>query len=78
MFALISGLVGLLFVALCFGLGLAVMVFWIWMLIDAITNRGISDGEKIAWVLVIIFLHALGGLIYLIVGHPKRAGAVIS
>jgi phospholipase D-like protein len=77
MFALIGGIIGLL-LALCFGgLGLALMVFWIWMLIDAITNKGIGDGEKIAWVLVIFFLHALGGLIYFLVGRPKRHGVPV-
>jgi hypothetical protein len=77
MFALIGGIIGMLLVLLFGGLGIALTVFWIWMLIDAITNKGIGDGEKIAWVLVIIFLHALGGLIYFLVGRPKRAGAPV-
>ena len=46
-------------------------VFWLWMLVHAITNSGVGDGEKIAWVLVILFLHFLGALIYFIVGRPK-------
>ncbi len=77
MFALISGIIGLLLALFIGGLGLALTAFWIWMLIDAVTNRGIGDGEKIAWVLVILFLHALGALIYFIVGRPKRVGAVV-
>ena len=59
-------------VALCFGLGAFVFVFWIWMLVDAIKNRGLSDGEKICWVLAMIFLHVLASILYFIVGHPKR------
>ncbi len=51
---------------------LASFVFWIWMLIHAIQNKGLSDGEKIAWVLVILFLHFLGALIYFLVGRPKQ------
>ena len=77
MFALISGIIGLLLALFIGGLGLALTAFWIWMLVDAVTNRGIGDGEKIAWVLVILFLHALGALVYFIVGHPKREGAVV-
>jgi phospholipase D-like protein len=77
MFALIGGIIGMLIALLIGGLGLALTVFWIWMLVDAITNKGIGDGEKIAWVLVIIFLHALGGLIYFFVGKPKRADAAV-
>jgi hypothetical protein len=53
-------------------IGLALLAFWIWMLVSAIQNRGLNEGEKIAWVLVIVFLHALGALLYLFIGHPKR------
>lgn len=48
-----------------------VFVFWIWMLIDAIQNKGLGDGEKIGWVLTILFTHGLGALIYFLVGRPK-------
>ena len=51
---------------------LALFAFWIWMLVSAIQNKGLSDGEKIAWVLVIVLLHFLGALLYLFIGHPKR------
>jgi hypothetical protein len=50
----------------------ALFAFWIWMLISAIQNPGLSEGEKVAWVLVVIFLHWLGALVYYFVGHPKR------
>ncbi len=51
---------------------LALFVFWIWMLVSAVQNQGLSEGEKIAWVLVIVFTHWLGALLYFFVGHPKR------
>lgn len=53
-------------------IALALFAFWIWMLISAVQNNGLTDGEKIAWVLVIVLLHFLGALIYFFVGHPKR------
>jgi hypothetical protein len=53
-------------------LALALFAFWIWMLISAIQNKGLGEGEKIAWVLVIALLHLLGAIIYFFVGHPKR------
>ena len=53
-------------------IALALLAFWIWMLISAIQNKGLTDGEKIAWVLVIALLHLLGAIIYFFVGHPKR------
>ena len=71
-----------LFHILKFGLGLLLipfgllfLVFWIWMLIHAVTNNALGDGEKIAWVLIILFLHFLGALIYFFVGRPKATAA---
>jgi len=57
-------------------IGLAVFAFWIWMLIHAITNKGLRDTEKILWVLVIFFLHFIGALIYFFIGRPKGAGGI--
>ncbi len=64
----------LILVAILFFLpiALAVFAFWIWMLISAIQNKGLTEGEKIAWVLVIALLHLLGAILYFFVGHPKR------
>jgi hypothetical protein len=53
-------------------LALLATAFWIWMIISAVQNKGINEGEKIAWVLVIVLLHLLGAIIYFFVGHPKR------
>ena len=69
------GFIGLLSAFLVAPLVLLASVFWIWMLVHAITNRSLGDGEKIAWVLVILFLHFLGALIYFFVGRPREAGA---
>lgn len=52
-------------------LGLAIFAFWIWMLIHAAQNKGLSEGEKVAWVLIIVLVHFLGALIYFFVGRPK-------
>jgi Phospholipase_D-nuclease N-terminal len=69
---MIGGIIGifvLLFLAI---IGLLAFVFWIWMIIDAVQNKGLTEGEKIAWVLVVVFLHCLGALLYFLIGHPKR------
>ena len=55
---------------------LAFMAFWIWMLVHAIQNKGLSDGEKIGWVLAIVFLHFLGALLYFFIGRPKTSQTV--
>ena len=59
------GLLGMLLAAFSF-------IFWLWMLISAITNPRIAGGEKIAWVLVIILLNFLGALIYCLFGKSRR------
>ena len=69
-------LIGFIGLGLGLLLGLLGTIFWIWMLIHAITNRGLGEGEKIAWVIVIVFLHALGALIYFFVGRPKGTALV--
>jgi hypothetical protein len=70
----IGGVIGLLVVLVAAVIGIACFVFWIWMLIHAIKNKGLTDTEKIIWVLVIVFLHVLGALIYFFVGRPKGGG----
>lgn len=69
----IGGLIVLLFVlAVVIPIVIACFVFWIWMLISAVQNKGITEGEKIAWVLILVFVHFLGAILYFFVGHPKR------
>ncbi len=76
MFAsIIGGVLGLFFLLFAGLFALAAFVFWIWMLIHAVTNKGVGDGEKVAWVLVIFFLHFIGALIYFFIGRPKGAAA---
>jgi hypothetical protein len=69
-----SGLIGLGAVLVVGAIVLAMFAFWIWMLIHAITNKGLRDTDKIIWVLVVLFLHFLGALIYFFVGRPKATG----
>ncbi|HOC58008.1 MAG TPA: PLD nuclease N-terminal domain-containing protein [Verrucomicrobiota bacterium] len=69
-----AGITGLLLLLLGLAFVLACFVFWVWMLIHAIKNKGLSDTEKIIWVLVILFVHVLGALIYFFAGRPKASG----
>jgi hypothetical protein len=49
-------------------------VFWVWMLVDCIMNKRISDTQKIAWIIGMIFTHLLGALLYLFLGRsPQNA-----
>jgi hypothetical protein len=62
----------LLLVLFLLPLGLLSLAFWIWMLVDAAQNRGLSQDEKIIWIIVVALLHFLGALIYFFFGRPKR------
>jgi len=68
---IVAGLGVLVVIMLVAGLGLALTVFWIWMLVDAIQNKGITDGEKVGWVLAIVFFHLIGSVLYFFIGRPK-------
>jgi len=69
---MIGGIIGLFLILFLVTVGLLVFAFWIWMLIDAIQNKGLTDGEKVGWVLAIVFLHFIGALLYFFIGRPKR------
>ena len=65
---------GLLFVVFIV-IALAASVFWIWMLIDAIQNPALDGTMRIVWVLVILFTHILGALVYFFAGRGGSGGA---
>jgi len=68
---IIAGGIGILFFLFMAALGIAYFVFWLMMLIHAIGNKGLGEGEKIVWVLVLVFLHVLGPILYFFIGRPK-------
>jgi membrane protein implicated in regulation of membrane protease activity len=76
--AFLGGLVVIFLIAMCAALALGLVVFWIWMLVDAIQNKGLSDGEKVGWVLAIVFFHFLGSLLYFFIGRPKRQPPLVA
>lgn len=64
---------GAVFVLIFVLLGLLAFVFWVWMLVDAIRNPKLDGTQRIVWVLVVLFLHVLGALIYYFAGRePAR------
>ena len=73
---MMASIIGTFFGLIFFVISLLGFVFWLWMLIHAITNKGLSDGEKIVWVLVIIFLPLLGSIIYFFVGKSKGSSSI--
>lgn len=53
-------------------LGLLGTVFWVWMLIDCALHEPSEGNDKLVWILVILFAHFIGALIYFLVRRPSR------
>jgi hypothetical protein len=54
-------------------LAVASLILWIWALVDAIQNPGLSSNERLIWVLVIILTQVLGAILYLLIGRKRGA-----
>jgi len=61
-----------LFVLYLFLLFLAGFAFWIWMLIDCATKEPSAGNDKIVWILIIVFTHIVGALVYYFVRRRPR------
>lgn len=56
-------------------IAIAALCFWVTMIVDAVTNQGVSDAERLMWVLLVLLLTPgapLGAVIYFFYGRPKR------
>jgi hypothetical protein len=47
-------------------------IFWIWMIVDCATKEPDQGNEKIVWILVIVFTHWIGALLYFLIRRPER------
>lgn len=54
---------------------LALLVFWIWMLIDCVSNKSLPDVQRAIWIIVIVATGAIGALIYFFVGRSPKTYA---
>ncbi|MBI3415040.1 MAG: PLDc_N domain-containing protein [Verrucomicrobia bacterium] len=69
------GLFGIIEIfALLFFLPLCLLgtIFWIWMLVDCATKESNQSNDKIVWILIIVFTHFIGALIYFFVRRSRR------
>lgn len=56
-------------------ISLAAVAFWIWMLVDVIQNDKDEDGQKVVWILVVVFGSTLGAIVYLAARRQPRRKA---
>ncbi len=61
----LGGLIGLL-------LGLGILIFWIWALIDILKSNFNDSINKLIWFLVVFFLYAFGALLYYFIGRNQK------
>lgn len=71
MMAMFGLLEVLLFLPLV-GVGLLAFAFWVWMLVECATKEASTGNDKLIWVLVLLFTHLLGALLYFFVRRPRR------
>ena len=57
---------------------IAVLMFWVWMLIDCARRKFKNEVEKIVWLLVIVFMTWLGAFTYFIVVKSLNPKGVVS
>ena len=57
--------------------GFLFFAFWIWALFDCISTDStvVRNLPKLVWLLLIIFLFAVGGFAWLMLGRPQRAAS---
>ncbi len=69
------GLLGLgateLLLLLFVPVAIACFAFWIWMLIDCANNET-DTGNKIAWILIILFASLIGAVLYFFIRKAPR------
>jgi hypothetical protein len=65
----------ILMMLLTFLVGAAAVVFWVWTLIDCLTNKRLTEGQKAIWAVVIILVGTIGSLIYFFAGRSPKVYA---
>ena len=48
------------------------LAIWIWMIIDCATNEPSTGNDKLVWIVIIVFTHFIGALIYYFVRRRPR------
>ncbi len=52
-------------------LGVLYVVLWLYCIINAATRTDFDTTQRLIWILVLLFLHGLGPILYLIIARRK-------
>ena len=66
------GLLGLLLMLFMVLVPVFAVVLWVWMLVDCIQRTFKDKADKVDWIVVIVFTHVIGAVIYFFL--VKRKG----
>jgi hypothetical protein len=58
-------------------IGLCAASFWIWMLVDCLTNKKLSGCQRACWVLFILFTHLVGAIVYYFVRRSPQTSPIV-
>lgn len=47
-------------------------IFWLWMIIDCATKEPSGSNNQIIWLLIIIFTHLIGAILYYFIRRSER------
>ena len=55
--------------------GLVVLIFWIWALLDVIATDSsmCRNLPKLMWVVIVLFVPLIGAIVWLILGRPEKS-----
>jgi len=66
------GVIGVISSLIGFVAAVAAASFWIWTLTECLTKEQSVGNDKLTWAIVIIFMNAIGALLYFFVRRPTR------
>lgn len=53
-------------------LGILLLAFWVWMIVDCARRNFKNGNEKIIWILIILFAKVFGAVIYFFVVKNRK------
>jgi cytochrome c oxidase assembly factor CtaG len=62
----------ILFTLMAVTLFLLASLFWLWMLVDCAMKESADGSDKLVWIIIIVFTHFIGAVVYFLFRRPQR------
>ena len=69
---MIGNFIGVFFFLLAIAGMIAGTIFWIFMIVECATKEADTGNTKIVWIIIVVFTHIIGALLYYFVRRPER------